>query len=307
MNHFKQIVKVVVNVFTWFLLAILILVIYGKATVTFTNKNYPNYFGYTFFEVASGSMEPTLYVNDVILVKITKENLNKDDIIAFMQDKTIVTHRIVFIDKDIITVKGDNNNTIDRPINRNTVIGKVVKIYSKLGVWKKVLSEPKIIFALFITLLLFDFALSYSKEDESKEKKKKSKSIEENPSDKVIEENKPVKIVELPKNDKETQNNSETYNEDDIDNVEKLLDITKKVDIKAINDIVNNEEYKLSNKEVKSLEKKVSNLDDDIEMIDVSDELLKKHKFTEKEMNFIEYTMRLDLNEIMNRINQNLK
>ncbi len=273
MNHFKQIVKVIVNVFTWILFAILVLVIYGKATVTFTNRNYPNYFGYTFFEVASGSMEPTLYINDVILVKITKENLNKDDIIAFEQGKTIITHRVIFVDNDIITVKGDNNNTIDKPINRNAVIGKVVKIYSKLGVWKKVLSEPKIIFTLFITLLLFDFALSYSKEDENKIK---------------------------------TNNNKENESSDKKD-LEKLLDITKKIDIKAINDMIDDEDHKLSNKEVKNLEQKVSNLDDDIEIIDVSDELLKKHKFTEKEKDFIEYTMRLDLNEIMNRINRNLK
>lgn len=274
MNHFKQIVKVIVNVFTWILFAILVLVIYGKATVTFTDRNYPNYFGYTFFEVASGSMEPTLYINDVILVKITKENLNKDDIIAFEQGKTIITHRVIFVDNDIITVKGDNNNTIDKPINRNAVIGKVVKIYSKLGVWKKVLSEPKIIFTLFITLLLFDFALSYSKEDDENKIK--------------------------------TNNNKENESSDKKD-LEKLLDITKKIDIKAINDMIDDEDHKLSNKEVKNLEQKVSNLDDDIEIIDVSDELLKKHKFTEKEKDFIEYTMRLDLNEIMNRINRNLK
>ncbi len=327
MNHFKQIVKVIVNVFTWILFAILILVIYGKATVTFTNKNYPNYFGYTFFEVASGSMEPTLYINDVILVKITKENLNKDDIIAFEQGNAIITHRIIFIDNNTLTVKGDNNNTIDKPINRNSVIGKVVKIYSKLGIWKKVLTEPKIIFAIFITLLLFDFALSYSKEDEKDDKSKK-----ENKNKKVIKEKSEEKIETHGEevNDEKVEDNIEVhdetpsgnlielkgllnkedieiYDEEDFNNVEKLLDVTKKIDIEEINKIVDVEELKLSEEEVDDLKEKVSNLDDDIEMIDVSDELLKKHKFTEKEMDFIEYTMRLDLNEIMNKINRSIK
>lgn len=309
MNHFKQIVKWIVNVFTCILFAILILVLYGKAIVTFTSKNYPSYFGYTFFEVASGSMEPTLYINDVILVKITKENLNKDDIIAFEQDKAIITHRIVFIDNDTITVKGDNNNTIDRPINRDSVIGKVVKIYSKLGVWKKVLSEPKIIFAIFVTLLLFDFALSYSKEEENDNKSKREKKKKEI-TKKIEEKSKKEEIItHIEENEvlEEINDDIESHDDNEVDNVEKLLDVTKKIDLVEINKLIKDESFKLSEDEVDDLKEKVSNLSDDIEMIDVSDELLRKHKFTEKEMDFIEYTMRLDLDEIMNKINSSLK
>lgn len=281
MNHFKKVVKWIVNVFTCLLFAILILVIYGKLNVMLTSASYPNYFGYTFFEVASGSMEPTLYVNDVILVKITKDNLNKNDIIAFQQGNAIITHRIVFIDNDTLTVKGDNNNTIDRPINIDSVIGKVVKIYAKLGIWKKVLSEPKIIFAIFITLLLFDFALSYSKEDTNK-KEKKGKKINEDI------------IVKPPKDD------------EILNKTEQLLEVTKKIDIEEINNLLD-DEVKLNKKEVVDFKEKVASLDDDIEIIDVSDELLKKHKFTEKELEFIEYTIRLDLNEIMKKISHNIK
>ena len=278
MNHFKNIIKWIVNIFTCILFLVLILVIYGKITVMFTEKNYPNYFGYTFFEVASGSMEPTLYVNDVILVKITKDNLKKDDIIAFEQGNAIITHRIVFIDGDTLTVKGDNNNTIDTPIKIDSVIGKSIKTYSKLGVWKKVFSEPKIIFAVFVTLLLFDFAISYSPEKKEKTKKEK----------------KEVKITKIP-------------SEEELRKVEKLLEVTRKIDIEEINDLLENKNLKLNKKEVVELKEKVStveNITNDIEMIDVSDEI---PKLTKKEKNFIEYTTRLDLNEIMKKIDNSLK
>ena len=105
MSHLKKIIRVIVNVFTCLLLFVLILVIYGKLAMTFGKNSYPNYFGYTFFEVASGSMEPALHVNDVVLVKITRDNLGKDDIIAFNGSDAIITHRILFVDGDIITVK----------------------------------------------------------------------------------------------------------------------------------------------------------------------------------------------------------
>ncbi len=266
MGRFKKVIKWIVNIFTYILFAVLILVIYGKATVVFTNNTYPNYFGYTFFEVASGSMEPTLYVSDVILVKITKDNLKENDIIAYNGDNSIITHRIIFMDNDMLTVKGDNNNTIDRPINREQVIGKVVKTYSKLGIWQKVLSEPKIIFAIFITLLLFDFALSYSPNDK--------KDLTE-----IVEDNK----IDVPKE------------EDKIESkIDKLMDVTRKIDIEEINSLIN-EDFKLDKEELETFKEKVN--DDNVET----------PSFTEKEEEFIEYTIRLDLDEIRKKIDSNLK
>ena len=159
MSYVKKVVKWIVNVFIFILFAILLLIIYGKLQTVFGRKAYPNYFGYTFFEVASGSMEPTLHVNDILFVHITKKNLKENDIITFQGNNEIITHRIKFIDNDELIVKGDANNTADSPIKVDQVIGKVIKVYEKLGVWRKVMTEPKILITVFITLLLFDFAL----------------------------------------------------------------------------------------------------------------------------------------------------
>ena len=71
--------------------------------------------------------------------------------------------------------------------------------------------------------------------------------------------------------------------------------------------MLENKNLKLNKKEVVELKEKVStveNITNDIEMIDVSDEI---PKLTKKEKNFIEYTTRLDLNEIMKKIDNSLK
>ena len=285
MNHLKKITKLVVNVLTCILLMILGLIIYGKLVITFGKTGYPNYFGYTFFEIASGSMKPTLQINDIILVKITKDNLKKGDIIAFQTDNAIITHRILYIDGNIITVKGDSNNVVDKPITTEQVIGKEVKIFHKLGIWKKVFSEPKIIIALFITLLLFDFALTYNgkKVDEGNDKKK---DVLKN--DEIAKQ---INIEEVVKEKKEKKTESD-----------KLLEFTRTIDIEEINRLLEGTDYKLEKKEINDLKEKISKVNDqDKNCENVVDNLSKKEK------KMLEYTMRLDLNEIQKRIDNKIK
>ena len=252
--------------------------------VTFSDKSFPNYFGYTFFEVASGSMEPTLKINDVILVKIGNDNLIKGDIVAFYSENAVITHRILFIDGTIITVKGDNNNVVDKPIVREQVIGKVIKIIPELGIWKKVLTEPKILLAIFITLLLFDFALSYGDKD-----KKFDKKIEETDGQKET-----VKEVLM---------NSVVNRVEEKKKIEpaNLLELTRKIDIEEINKLLEGTEYKLEKKEINNIKKEVDKITED--QSEFNSDLL----FTEREKKALEYTLRLDLNEIQKKIMSKVK
>ena len=74
MNQAKRIAKYVMNVLCVLLFIILVLVIYAKLKITFTNnKVQANYFGYRILEIASGSMEPTLKKNDIILLLFPPE------------------------------------------------------------------------------------------------------------------------------------------------------------------------------------------------------------------------------------------
>lgn len=185
MDRVKNITKNIINILCVILFIILALVIYAKLRVSFSNDVHANYFGVRIFEVASGSMEPTLNINDVLLVKVNVDDLQKDDIIAYKSENSIITHRIVMINDNDLIVKGDANNTVDSPIKKDQVIGKVVKVFPHLGIWKKILTEPKILILIFITLLLFDGALSYNGKDRKNNKeeikKEEVKEIKQEP------------------------------------------------------------------------------------------------------------------------------
>ena len=286
MSHLKKITKVIVNILTCLLLFVLILVIYGKLVITFGDKTYPNYFSYTFFEVASGSMEPALHINDVVLVKITNENLKERDIIAFQAENAIITHRILFIDGDIITVKGDHNDVVDKPITHSQVIGKIVKVFPKLGIWKKVLTDPKILFAIFVTLLLFDFALSYG----DKENKKIEKMLD-------LDEEKPIAVkvpLEIDKKDVKKK-------KDKVIESEKLLELTRKIDINEINKLLEGTDYKLEKKEINNIKKEITKIEENTQK---QEEIIPK--LNENERKVLEYTLRLDLNEIQKKIDSKI-
>ena len=277
----KNITKWLVNILSVILLIIIVLVVYSKCVTTFTKEAYPNYFGYTIFEVASGSMEPALSIHDVVLVHINDtKDIKENDIVTYIKDNTFITHRVIFVDGDMVTVKGDANNTIDSPINKDIIIGKVVKVFPELGIWKQILTEPKILVVIFITLILFDIALSYKGKEEIKEEKK--------PKKKTTKEE-PIKI--------------EKINVEPSIDAEELLEFTKKIDLSEINELLEKEDLKLSNKEVTDLKNKIIATD----MPKLKKDEIELPKLKEKEKKFLEYTMRLDLDEIQKRINKTVK
>lgn len=297
MNHLKKAIKILANFFTGVLLIILILVIYGKAVLIFSENAYPNYFGYTFFEVVSGSMEPTLNINDVILVKVTRNDLKKDDIIAFVNEKSVITHRIVYQEGDVITVKGDSNNTIDKPINVSQVIGKVVKIYPKLGVWKKVITDPKVLILIFVTLLLFDYALSYNKKDKDKKvliKQKEKPSKEVNEKREEPKEEVTIKKIEIPKETEAVKREEIPYKES-----EKLLELTRKINIEEINKLLEGSPLELNKEEINNVKNEITKIE--------NKEVKETSTLTEKEQEFINYTIRLDLSEIQKKIDERIR
>ena len=84
-------------------------------------------FGYKPVVVLTGSMEPFMRTNSLVIIKSTKD-IKENDVIMFSVDETMVCHRVAGIDKEgKITTKGDNNETADfRKISLDDVKGKVV-------------------------------------------------------------------------------------------------------------------------------------------------------------------------------------
>lgn len=157
---FKIIKNVIVNIIIVLLSIIAIIVIWSSIQINIQKKEYVNIFGYTLFKTETGSMYDTIEIGDIVIVKIGEE-IKEKDIITYKKDEAFITHRIIEINGESIIAKGDNNNTIDEPISKDDVIGKVVFIINNVEIWKKVFSDTSVIIPICTTIILFIILVAY--------------------------------------------------------------------------------------------------------------------------------------------------
>lgn len=132
----------------------------------------PSVFGYHVFRVSSDSMEPTLAVGDVILVKSTPaEDIHIDDIITFKSEESQtygreVTHRVILEPENrdgtfYFQTKGDAPKaSLDRVITYDQVRGKYIRKLIVIGKLYGFLSQPiGVVVLLGLILLLFGYEL----------------------------------------------------------------------------------------------------------------------------------------------------
>lgn len=164
MTFLKKIAEFITNALLIVVIIAIFFALYGIFQLKVLNKNYINYFGYTFFEVVSGSMSPTINTYDLVIVKVT-DDVKKDEIITFYQDNNFITHRIIeYVDDEHIFTKGDANNASDKYITKNIIVGKVIFRIKEFGIIKRVLINSKVIISIFVTIILFSLTLSINKE-----------------------------------------------------------------------------------------------------------------------------------------------
>ena len=224
MGVLKKIVKIITNTILVILFIILAIIIFVKAKTLLNGNNYFELFGYSVFEVATGSMEPAISKNDSIITK-KSNSYEINDVITFAKDKNYITHRILSKNNDTYITKGDANNTADNPVTNEVIIGKVIKVYPNLGIWKEVFTNPKILVIIFVTLVIFDIAFSYEPKT-----------------------NKKINIKKLNKEEPEITKNEIKEIKDNIDDLEE--DYTIRLDLTQIQKNINkkiNKEDKINN------------------------------------------------------------
>ena len=101
----------------------------------------PMPFGYGAAVVLTGSMEPTIRVNDVILVA-ERPVYAENEIAVYQSGNILVVHRILEISDGMVTTKGDANNAADAPVELSAVKGKVVGVIPGVGAIVKILKTP---------------------------------------------------------------------------------------------------------------------------------------------------------------------
>jgi len=167
----KKIAEIITNILIIIVIIAIFFALYGIYQLKILNKTHINYFGYTFFEVVSGSMEPTINTYDLIIVKLDK-NVGENDIVTFYSDNTFITHRIIqYKSDDRILTKGDANNTSDKYISKDMIIGKVVHTVRGFGAIKRSITEPKVLISIFLTILLFSLSFSINTKENAYVKK----------------------------------------------------------------------------------------------------------------------------------------
>lgn len=119
-----------------------------------------SFLGFRVYRIGSGSMEPTLKVNSFVLIK-KSDKYEIDDIVTYKKNNEYITHRIIEINNNEIIAKGDANNTADDPINKNTIVGKVIFNLNIINFINYLFNKPLtwillFIIGLIITILIPD-------------------------------------------------------------------------------------------------------------------------------------------------------
>lgn len=153
----KKVLKKLCNIILDILIVIcglvLLISIYNNVQVKVFKKDYADFFGYSTFEVQTGSMVPAINVSDLIIVKKT-DSPSVKDIITYRKDGEFITHRVVEAYKETYVTKGDANNSNDEAITKSQIVGKVVKIIPHFGIMRKTILNPIVLITLLITMYI---------------------------------------------------------------------------------------------------------------------------------------------------------
>lgn len=106
--------------------------VYRWNAETLAGNALPMPFGWGAAVVMSGSMEPALSVNDLVLIR-QAESYEVGDVIVYQSGNSLVIHRIVDIQDEMITARGDANNADDEPIPEIYVKGRLVLAVPGVG------------------------------------------------------------------------------------------------------------------------------------------------------------------------------
>lgn len=151
---------------------IIIIILLGYFILRLSNK-------IEIFNVETGSMEDNIHRGDYILI-FKQHNYHVGDIITFKVKDYFITHRITKIDNDMITTKGDANNTEDDIISKDNIIGKVIIAG---GILNTIINYKYAIAGILLVLYLFSCYFNSNNKNNTKDIKNEdnlNKKIKEN-------------------------------------------------------------------------------------------------------------------------------
>ena len=127
----------------------------------------PMPFGYGVAVVLSGSMEPELSVDDLVIIREAEE-FQEGDVVVYQSGSSLVIHRIIQLEGETAITQGDANNAPDDPVPLTAIKGKLLVAIPFVGVVTHIVQNPVgVICILALAVLFLEF--SYQKEKKSDE------------------------------------------------------------------------------------------------------------------------------------------
>lgn len=169
--------KEIVSAVFRYLLLILLSALIGYSLYSFNaekimRNRMPMPFGYGLATVMSGSMEPTLQVGDLVIIKEKKagETYENGTVAVYNDGEVPVIHRVTGrTDEGQYIFQGDANNTADPPVEERYVIGSLVKSIPKAGRLLYGLKNPVSMIAMLVVAVLLIVLPEPRKEEETEE------------------------------------------------------------------------------------------------------------------------------------------
>ena len=121
----KKVLKNILKLLEWLLFITLIIILFLVASPLLPTKNY-----ISTHVVSTGSMEPAIKTGSIVFSTLQNQEINKGDIIVFTSpdNKEItVIHRVMDIEENEYTTKGDNNENKDSwVVFKDDIKGEVI-------------------------------------------------------------------------------------------------------------------------------------------------------------------------------------
>lgn len=178
----KKAIAVMNRIFSALLVIILLFAGYVFVTVMRAGKGkVPSLFGYSFLQVATGSMEPTIPTGSLIIVKKTDPDAVKvGDVICFYSSDPMIegipnTHRVTGISTEngttMFTTRGDAGTSDDPyPAHGDRLIGVYVRYYS-VGKLPQIMRSKVFFFFVLLVPLCIVISIEFLRVKNLREKK----------------------------------------------------------------------------------------------------------------------------------------
>jgi len=162
MKKLKKVLKIIITIL---LVLILIYNFYNFISLKVIKKDLATVGGYSLLEVVSTSMEPTIKKGDLIIINTRNKNYYANNIVTYYdEENNFVTHRIVKIKDEEVVTKGDNNDSEDKEISIDKIVGKYVFKIAYLGTIFRVMRNPIVLIIIFVIGVLVCVLMSDKEE-----------------------------------------------------------------------------------------------------------------------------------------------